>query len=146
MRLKNQLICLLAFLCAGCTAYDERSEDWFEGYPDTQPKEVYVDETAYPQYDGMSYQVVTYQPQYTALREVEPYREGVIALQNLDTRVLVYCYNVPEFLAEDCARTFERKGFVRLQEIPRQTAKYDFLTGGTYPTRRWRNDELVPRW
>lgn len=144
MKLKNLLMFLPVFLCAGCTSYDKNAEDPFAGYPETQ--KVFIEENGYYQYDNTPYQVVTYQPQYMATGEIEPYREGVIALQNLNTRVLVYCYNVPDFLAEDCARTFERKGFVRLQEIPRQPAKYDFLTGGTYPTRRWRNDELVPRW
>lgn len=78
--------------------------------------------------------------------EVEPNRPSVVALQNLKTRVLVYCYETPEIPAQECAENFENKGYTRLKDIPRQPAGYDFLKTGTYPTRRWRNDEHAPRW
>ena len=77
---------------------------------------------------------------------VLPYQEDVIALQNLNTRVLVYCYTSPLITSQQCATEFENRGYVRLQEIPRLPAEYDFLKDGTYPTRRWRNGEQVPRW
>lgn len=69
-----------------------------------------------------------------------------IGLQNLTTRELVYCYSNPKTSAEDCAKHYESKGFVRLRDIPSKTAKYDSLTVDTYPTRRWRNGEITPRW
>ena len=77
--------------------------------------------------------------------EVVPYQEDMIALQNLYTRVVAYCYSSAYYSAEHCAENFEKKGFVRLNEIPRVAAEYDKLKADTYPTRRWRKDELVPR-
>lgn len=78
---------------------------------------------------------------------VPEYKEEVIALENLTTRVIAYCYASEEFTAEECADELEKtQGFVRLTNIPRVTANYDDLTTGTYPTRRWRNGDFVPRW
>ena len=67
-------------------------------------------------------------------------------MQNLKTRVLVYCYKSEQVSVEQCAQTFEKKGYVRLTDIPRLSAEYDFLKSDTYPTRRWRKDEKIPRW
>lgn len=78
--------------------------------------------------------------------DVMPYRPDTVALQNLQSRVLVYCYDSPESTAQECAEKFEKDGYVRLKDIPSRPAQYDFLTEGTYPTRRWRNGELVSRW
>ena len=36
--------------------------------------------------------------------------------------------------------------YVRMTDIPNMSAKYDILQKGTYPTRRWRKGESVPRW
>ena len=70
----------------------------------------------------------------------------VLALENLYTREIAYCYANAEFSAEECAAELEQKGFVQLTEIPKVTAPRDFLSTGTYPTRRWREGDLVPRW
>ena len=78
--------------------------------------------------------------------DVLPYQEDMIVLQNLQTRVLAYCYTSPSYTAEYCAKEFEGKGFVRLTDIPRMTADHDVLKGNTYPTRRWRKEDQVPRW
>ena len=75
-----------------------------------------------------------------------PQEESQITLQNLKTRVLIRCYNSAEVSAEKCAQLFEEKGFVRLKNIPSQTADYDLLKTNTYPTRRWREGEKNPRW
>lgn len=69
-----------------------------------------------------------------------------IGLQNLDNRALVYCYDNAENTAESCAQYFERNGYVRLRDIPYKTANYDFLKVDTYPTRRWRDNEVTSRW
>ena len=69
-----------------------------------------------------------------------------IGLQDLRSRTIVYCYNNDEHSAEDCASYYETQGYVRFQNIPTRTAKYDFLTVDTYPTRRWRSGETFPRW
>ncbi len=82
----------------------------------------------------------------TQVQMIEPYQHDVIALENLYTRVIAYCYNSYEYTAEECADFLEKDGFVRVSELPRITAEHDFLTTGTYPTRRWRNDDFVPRW
>ena len=90
---------------------------------------------------GCSY-IQTRQPVYKIL----PYQEDMIGLQNLETRVLVYCYNSDEITTEECAQEFEKRGYVRLTDIPRLAAEYDYLKSDTYPTRRWRKDEKIPRW
>ena len=69
-----------------------------------------------------------------------------IGLQNLTTRTVVYCYNGTTQSAEQCATYYESKGYTRFRDIPTRTAKYDFLTVDTYPTRRWRNGDFSPRW
>lgn len=72
--------------------------------------------------------------------------EPVIPLQNLMSRTIVYCHSTETNSAETCAEVFESNGYVRVRDIPYKTADYDFLKNDTYPTRRWRNDELTPRW
>ena len=69
-----------------------------------------------------------------------------IGLQNPYSRTVVHCYNGNSLSAEDCARNFEKKGFVRFRDIPYKTANFDFLKVDTYPTRRWRDSEITPRW
>jgi hypothetical protein len=73
----------------------------------------------------------------------EPRRIG---LQDPYTRTVVYCYDNARYSAEDCADYFEKQGYTLLQYLPSKSANYDFLTVDTYPTRRWRNGELTPRW
>ena len=72
--------------------------------------------------------------------------EYYIGLQNIRSRTIVYCYNGNDYTAEQCASYYETQGFTRFRDIPSRMAKYDFLTVDTYPTRRWRNGELAPRW
>lgn len=84
--------------------------------------------------------------QETPTYQILPYQENMIVLQNLKTRVLVYCYTIEDQTAESCAEKFENGGFVRLKDIPRLTADYDTLKSDTYPTRRWRKEDKVPRW
>ena len=69
-----------------------------------------------------------------------------IGLQNPDDRTIVYCYSGSERSAEQCASYYEKKGYVRLRDLPNKPASYDILTVDTYPTRRWRSGELTPRW
>ncbi len=69
-----------------------------------------------------------------------------IGLLNPYNRTVVHCYNGNSLSAEDCARNFEKKGFVRFRNIPYKTANFDFLKVDTYPTRRWRDSEITPRW
>ena len=85
-------------------------------------------------------------PDVIGTYKVLPYEELMVVLQNLETRVMAYCYTSTQFSADECAASFERKGFVRLKDIPRLPAEDDFLKADTYPTRRWRKDEKIPRW
>ena len=90
---------------------------------------------------GCSY-MVHHEPVY----EVLPYQENMIGLQNLQNRVIVYCYHSDFYTAEQCADYFENMDFIRLNDIPKFKAEYDSLKADTYPTRRWRKDERIPRW
>ena len=73
-------------------------------------------------------------------------KETEIYLQEPFTRVIARCYASADYAANACAAQFERQGYVRIRNIPYKTARYDFLTKDTYPTRRWRENELTPRW
>ena len=73
--------------------------------------------------------------------------QDMILLQEVNTGDLVCCQNTYESTAEECAYALEQTDcYVRVQDIPYRTAKYDYLTTGTYPTRRWRENETSPRW
>ena len=71
--------------------------------------------------------------------------QSKISLLNPTTRYIIHCFGEGG-LAEECARHYEQKNYVRYRDIPYKTAKYDFLTRETYPTRRWREHERTPRW
>ena len=88
------------------------------------------------------YNLTGQEPTYHVL----PYQENMIGLQNLQSRVIVYCYHSEHFTTEQCAENFENMGFVRLNDIPRLPAEYDSLQANSYPSRRWRKDEQIPRW
>ena len=71
---------------------------------------------------------------------------GKEELENARKTLDAYCYSSPSYTAEYCAKEFEGKGFVRLTDVPRLPAEYDALKADTYPTRRWRKDNKIPRW
>lgn len=85
-------------------------------------------------------------PSQSQVHMVETNEPQSIALENLKTRVVAYCHDSALFSAEECALDMEKRGFVRLTDIPKVTADKDFLTTGTYPTRRWRETDRIPRW
>ena len=68
-----------------------------------------------------------------------------ISLLNPTSRYIIHCYG-DMGAAEECARHYEQKNYVRYRDIPYTTANYDFLTRETFPTRRWREHERTPRW
>ena len=70
----------------------------------------------------------------------------IIVLQNPQSRIIVECYTSERNPAEYCAEQFEKRGYVRLRNMPYKSAEYDFLKTDTYPTRRWRDGEVTPRW
>lgn len=81
-------------------------------------------------------------PKRTVYGNDQPY----IILQQPISRVIATCYRTEEASAESCAKAFEDKGYIRINNIPYKTADFDFLKTDTYPTRRWRNSEGTPRW
>lgn len=79
-------------------------------------------------------------------RETYANEEDLITLQHPKTRVIIRCYANEYQPAEICAKTYEKSGYIRVKDIPAKPAKYDFLKGEHYPTRRWREGETTPRW
>lgn len=73
------------------------------------------------------------------------YMPRQVVMQNLQTRVLAYCRGTDDEMNE-CISRLECAGYTQLRNVPTMPAKYDILKKGTYPTRRWRNGETVPRW
>lgn len=73
------------------------------------------------------------------------YDKNQVIMENLNTRVLAYCRGSEEEI-EECVSMLENSCYIRISEIPHLAAKYDMLKTGTYPTRRWREGELIPRW
>lgn len=59
------------------------------------------------------------------------------------TRAKVLCLYSPSVSVMQCAENYRAKGYVLVTDIPQAPAKYDFLTKGTYPTRKWRNGGAV---
>ena len=96
---------------------------------------------------SVSSEDVAYGGTYEDMFIVEaPQAEELITLQNLKTREIVLCRQSAAHPAEECAQNFENMGFVRLSDIPSQTAEYDLLQTNTYPSRNWRKGEKNPRW
>ena len=77
--------------------------------------------------------------------ENNKYPQNQVILQNLNTRVLAYCRGTEEQIAY-CISRLEGSCYVPLNEIPKVTAKADILRRGSYPSRRWREGDVVPRW
>lgn len=80
------------------------------------------------------------------MRETYANEEQVISLQHGKTRVIVNCYSSDFQPAEICAQIYEKSGYIRVRDIPVKPAEYDFLKGNSYPSRRWREGEITPRW
>ena len=85
-------------------------------------------------------------PDSEVLPELNQAGPREIYLQEPFTRVVARCYAPLPQAVEACATLYEQKGYVRFTNIPYKVARYDFLTQDTYPTRRWRENELTPRW
>ena len=84
-------------------------------------------------------------PTYYSDVSQEILAQGIVLIHPY-TRTQVLCYDRDCESAVNCAQDFRAKGYVLITDLPQQPAKYDFLRKGTYPTRRWRNGETVPRW
>lgn len=70
-----------------------------------------------------------------------------ITLQQPVTREIFVCENTEEYSAEECAFAMEQKeGFVRLTDKSVFPGKDDIPKPGSYPTRRYRDHQNIPRW
>lgn len=87
---------------------------------------------------------VTVEREFPLVPDNKHYQPQVI-MENLNTRVLAYCRGSEEEI-EECVSMLENSCYTRISEVPYMAAKYDMLKIGTYPTRRWREGETVPRW
>lgn len=87
------------------------------------------------------------QPMPTYYDDVpEPeFADGVLLIHPI-TRVKVICYERDGADAVACAERFRAQGYVLITDVPQFAGKYDFLQDGSYPSRRWRHGEIVPRW
>lgn len=76
-----------------------------------------------------------------------PQGEGRIVLQQPVTREIFVCGDEENSTAEDCAFYMEmEKGFVRLTDKSLFPGKDDIPQDGSYPTRRYRDNQTIPRW
>lgn len=71
--------------------------------------------------------------------------EGILLIHPL-TRAKVLCFDQQGWSAVGCAEQFRAAGYILVTDIPQFAGRYDFLREGTYPARRWRKDEHIPRW
>lgn len=79
-------------------------------------------------------------------RIIIPNEESTIILQQPVTREVFYCESTSGVPADICAAELEENGFVRLTDKPTFTGKDDIPQKGSYPTRRYRDKQDVPRW
>ena len=158
-RLNVLFIGLCALFCAGCVTVKEPRQTSVQNYTPQCHNEtmvaIYDDQGSYMVpgcvdysmpweiYDGYE---EDNQPEGD-FPEVEnnKYPFNQVILQNQNTRVLAYCRGNDEQIAY-CISRLEGSCYVPLTEIPKVTAKADELRRGTYPTRRWREGDVVPRW
>ena len=79
-------------------------------------------------------------------RIIIPNEESTIILQQPVTREVFYCESTTGVPADICSAELEENGFVRLTDKPTFTGKDDIPQKGSYPTRRYRDKQDVPRW
>ncbi|MCQ2915110.1 MAG: hypothetical protein MJ247_07970 [Alphaproteobacteria bacterium] len=80
------------------------------------------------------------------VKVIIPGSDKPIVLQHTITREIVYCDGTDVNKMDICATDFERDGFVRLTDKPNFRAKDDLPRPGSYPTRRFRDNQNTPRW
>ncbi len=71
--------------------------------------------------------------------------EGAVLIHPY-TRAKVLCLDQPGMDVFSCVDTFRSEGYILITDIPQFAGRYDLLQEGTYPARRWRRGENVPRW
>ena len=159
MRTFNKLMLLVVMtLVAGCSS-NKKEVVFYNDYIDVVPE--YVAPAQNVTLDGRKMCAVKPQCTSDALLPPQPCAQPIptyyqniseteiengILLIHPYTRAKVLCVEHTGFGAMQCAENYKNKGFVLVTDIPQFVAKYDNLTRGTYPTRKWRGGgELYPR-
>ena len=79
-------------------------------------------------------------------RIIVPGQNEMIILQQPVTREVFYCESDEYVSAAVCAAELEEMGFVRLTDKSTFPGKDDLLQKGSYPPRRYRDHQNIPRW
>jgi len=79
-------------------------------------------------------------------RIIVPGTNETIILQQPVTREVFYCESDEYVSAAVCAAELEEMGFVRLTDKSVFPGKDDLLQKGSYPPRRYRDNQNIPRW
>ena len=79
-------------------------------------------------------------------RIIIPGQNETIILQQPVTREVFYCESDDYSSAAACAAELETMGFVRLTDKSVFPGKDDMLQKGSYPPRRYRDHQNIPRW
>lgn len=79
-------------------------------------------------------------------RIIVPGTNETIILQQPVTREVFYCESDEYVSAAVCAAELEEMGFVRLTDKSVFPSKDDLLQKGSYPPRRFRDNQSIPRW
>ena len=79
-------------------------------------------------------------------RIIVPGTNDTVILQHPVTREVFYCESDEYVSAAICAAELEEMGFVRLTDKSVFPGKDDMLQKGSYPPRRYRDHQNIPRW
>ena len=79
-------------------------------------------------------------------RIIIPGSNDTVILQQPVTREVFYCESDEYVSAAVCAAELEEMGFVRLTDKSTFPGKDDMLQKGSYPPRRYRDNQNIPRW
>ena len=79
-------------------------------------------------------------------RVIIPGSTDMVILQQPVTREVFYCESDEYVSAAVCAAELEEMGFVRLTDKSVFPGKDDMLQKGSYPPRRYRDHQNIPRW
>lgn len=159
MRAFNKIaIFLMLVFVAGCSS-NKNVVETYNPYPEVRPEFVVPAEGRV--IDGRRVCAVKHkctsdallppetcsQPMPTYYQNItEPEIEKGILLIHPYTRTKVLCLDYVGYGALQCAENYKQEGFILVTDIPQFVAKYDNLTRGTYPARKWRGSgELNPR-
>ena len=79
-------------------------------------------------------------------RIIVPGTNETVILQQPVTREVFYCESDEFVSAAMCAAELEETGFIRLTDKSAFPGKDDMLQKDSYPPRRYRDHQNIPRW